>query len=587
MPTLTIDGQQVEVEEGATILDAAGKLGIEIPTLCHHPLLEPYGACRVCTVEMKRRNRTRMVTACNYPAQDGIEVLTKSERVLNARRMIVEFELARCADLPVLRKLADQLGIDTSRFGEGQHECILCGLCVRTCWEIVGAKAITFANRGTEREVTTPYHEISQACIGCGACVAVCPTGVLKMEDVRGREVVHSELTLGPQKAIRIPFMQAVPNVPFIDPDACIHFRTGECKVCEQVCPKDAVNHQMEDEFEEVEVGAILVATGHEVMDCSEMLRYGYGLYDNVITGLEFEKLSHATSPTGGKILCTNGKPPESVAILHCVGSRDENYHEYCSRVCCMYSLKFAHLVREKTGAEVYELYIDMRSAGKGYEEFYKRNLEEDVVFIRGKGSEVTNWPESPDEEGKLVVKCEDTLLGMVRRLPVDMVILSPALQARADAAKLAQTLGLGCSADGFFLEQHPKLGPVQTASDGIFLAGTCQGPKDIPDSVAQGAAAAANILSLVDRGSVVIEPITSVVEETTCGGCRICISVCPYDAVAFDDEKKVSVVDEAVCKGCGTCAAACPSGAAQQRFFEDRDIFAEMDGLLTAQPET
>jgi heterodisulfide reductase subunit A len=292
--------------------------------------------------------------------------------------------------------------------------------------------------------------------------------------------------------------------------------------------------------------------------------------------------MSHATSPTGGKILCANGQPPRSVAILHCIGSRDENYHEYCSRVCCMYSLKIAHLVKEKTDADVYEFYIDMRAAGKGYEEFYKRNLEEDVVFIRGKGSEVTNWPESPEEEGKLIVKCEDTLLGMVRRIPVDMVILSPALEARADAAKVAQIFGLGCSRDGFFLEQHPKLGPVQTASDGIFIAGTCQGPKDIPDAVAQGAAAAANMLSLVDRGWVVIEPITSVVEETTCGGCRICISVCPYDAVSFDEQKKVSVVDEAVCKGCGTCAAACPSGAAQQRFFEDRNILAEIEGLLT-----
>jgi len=379
--------------------------------------------------------------------------------------------------------------------------------------------------------------------------------------------------------------LQAVPNVPFIDPDACIHFRTGACKVCATVCPRDAVDHAMEDQFEELEVGAILIATGHDVIDCSEMLRYGYGLYDNVITGLEFEKLSHATSPTGGRILMADGEPPKSVAILHCIGSRDENHKEYCSRVCCMYSLKFAHLVREKTGAEVYELYIDMRSAGKGYEEFYKRNLEEDVVFIRGKGSEVTNWPESPEEAGKLVVKCEDTLLGTVRRVPVDMVILSPALQARADAVRVAQTFGLGCSRDGFFLEQHPKLGPVQTASDGIFIAGTCQGPKDIPDSVAQGAAAAANILSLVDRGSVVIEPITSVIEETTCGGCRLCISVCPYDAASFDEAKKVSVVDEAACKGCGTCVAVCPSGAAQQRFFEDAEIMAEIDGLLSLSP--
>ena len=249
--------------------------------------------------------------------------------------------------------------------------------------------------------------------------------------------------------------------------------------------------------------------------------------------------------------------------------------------------MKMAHLVREKTGAAVYEFYIDMRSAGKGYEEFYKRNLEEDVVFIRGKGSEVTNWPESPEERGRLIVKCEDTLLGVVRRVPVDMVVLSPAMQARGDAQKVAQTFGIGCSRDGFFMEQHPKLGPVQTATDGVFIAGTCQAPKDIPDAVAQGAGAAANILSLIDRGEVIIEPITSEVEETTCGGCKLCISVCAYDAVSFDDEKKTSVVDDAVCKGCGTCVAVCPSGAAQQRFYEDSEIFAEIDGLLTMAPES
>jgi len=581
MPTLTVDGRSVEVPEGATILDAARELDIEVPTLCHHPMLKPYGACRVCIVEMEWQGRTRMVASCNYPARDGAAVSTRSPRVMTDRRMIVEFLLGRSSKVKVLRDLADDLGIDVSRFGDKEDECILCGLCVRTCEEIVGVEAISFAERGTERLVTTPYDEASETCIGCGACVSVCPTGVLKLEDIAGRKVIHRELSLGPNKPIRVPFLQAVPNVPFIDETTCIHFQTGNCKHCEVVCPKDAIDHQMEDEYEEIEAGAVLLATGHQVIDCSEMLRYGYGRYNNVITGLEFEKLSHATSPTGGRILCANGQPPESVAILHCIGSRDENYCDYCSRVCCMYSLKFAHLIREKTGATVYELYIDMRAAGKGYEEFYKRTLHEDVVFIRGKASEVTDWPESLEEEGKLVVKCEDTLLGVVRRLPVDMVILSPALQARADAAKVAQVFGIGLSRDGFFLEQHPKLGPVQTASDGIFLAGTCQGPKDIPDSVAQGAAAAAHMLSLVDRGSVTIEPITSVVEETTCGGCRLCISVCPFDAVTFDEDKKASVVDEAVCKGCGTCVAVCPSGAARQRFFEDREIVAEIDGLL------
>jgi heterodisulfide reductase subunit A len=532
---------------------------------------------------MRRGDRTRMVTACNYPAQEGIEVLTASERVLRYRRMIVEFELGRCSTVKVLRDLADELGIDKSRFGDDKQECILCGLCVRMCSEVIGANAIGFVNRGIDREVSTPYHEISDACIGCGACAQVCPTGVIKLEDVQGRAVIHDEMSLGPEKAIRVPFLQAVPNVPYIDRDTCIHFTTDECNLCERICPKEAIDHKMEDEYEEIEVGAVLVATGYQTIDCSGMLQYGYGRYDNVISGLEFEKLSHASGPTGGQILCADGEPPKSVAVLHCIGSRDEHHHEYCSRVCCMYSLKFSHLVRDKTDAQVYEFYIDMRAAGKGYEEFYKRVLEEDVVFIRGKGAEVTNWAESPEEKGKLIVKCEDTLLGVVRRVPVDMVILSPALEARADAAAVAQTFGISCSREGFFLERHPKLGPVQTASDGIFIAGACQGPKDIPDSVAQGAGAAANMLQMVDKGVWTIEPITANLNDTICGGCRICVSLCPYGAIEFDEEKKVSVVTEALCKGCGTCGAACPSGAAQQRNFEDRNIFAEISGLLAS----
>jgi heterodisulfide reductase subunit A len=291
--------------------------------------------------------------------------------------------------------------------------------------------------------------------------------------------------------------------------------------------------------------------------------------------------MSHASGPTNGKILTKGGLSPKSVAILHCIGSRDDNYHEYCSRVCCMYSLKFAHLVKEKTDAEIYNLYIDMRAFGKGYEEFYKRVLGEGVHFIRGKCAEVTEAAEIPEEKGRLIVVAEDTLLGITRRLPVDMVILSGGLAPGADAQEIARIFSLNCAQGGFFLERHPKLAPVDSMSDGIFLAGACQGPKDIPDSVAQGGAAAAGALSLIDKGKVILEPITAEINEEYCAGCQLCIGNCPYAAINYDEEKKVSVITEELCKGCGTCVAGCPSGAAHQRNFDDTQIFSEIEGVV------
>jgi len=246
-----------------------------------------------------------------------------------------------------------------------------------------------------------------------------------------------------------------------------------------------------------------------------------------------------------------------------------------------MYSLKFAHLVKEKTGAEVYNLYIDVRAPGKGYEEFYKRVLGEDVQFIRGKAAEVTDVAESAREKGKLIVICEDTLLGLTRRLPVDMVILSSGLRPAKGAEKVAQAFALSCTQGEFFLERHPKLAPIDTASDGIFLAGACQGPKDIPDSVAQGAAAAAAALDLMDRGCFVLEPVTAEINPELCAGCKLCLANCPYSAISFDAAKKVSVVAVELCKGCGTCVAGCPSGAARQDNFEDVQVFAEITGAL------
>ncbi|MBD3173711.1 MAG: 4Fe-4S dicluster domain-containing protein, partial [Armatimonadia bacterium] len=464
-------------------------------------------------------------------------------------------------------------------------DCIFCGKCANICSELVGANAIVLhrdenAETGKQRSL-----EFTGDCIGCGACVGECPTGALDITDAKGRQVLHHEMMLGPNKAIRVPTLQAVPNVPFIDEDACIFFKNGGCKKCAEVCPQEAVSHDMQEVEEEVEVGSILVATGYDTIDLAPMLQYGWGRYDNVISGLEFEILCHASGTTGGKIVKADGTAPKSVAILHCIGSRDEHYHEHCSRVCCMYSLKFAHLVREKVDCDVYEFYIDIRAAGKGYEEFYKRLMREDVTFIRGKAAEITNWPMTPDEEGKLIVKAEDTLMGQLRRVPVDMVILSPALQSRDGAQVLAQTLGIGCGSEGFYLERHPKLAPVQTAADGVFVAGACQGPKDIPDSVAQGAAAAANILSLIDKGTFSIEPVTAVIDEELCGGCRTCINMCPYSALSADEEKNVAVCESALCKGCGTCVAACPAGAIQQQGYTDEQIWAELEGALRDLP--
>jgi heterodisulfide reductase subunit A len=245
-----------------------------------------------------------------------------------------------------------------------------------------------------------------------------------------------------------------------------------------------------------------------------------------------------------------------------------------------MYSLKTAHLVHEKTEAKVYEFYIDMRAFGKGYEEFYKRLLHEDVTFIRGRVAEIADVPQNPSEKGKLIVVAEDTLLGIVRRVPVDLAVLSVGLEPRRDVVQVAHTFRISRSKDGFFLEKHPKLAPVSTAGDGIFIAGSCQGPKDIPDSVAQGAAAAANVLSLVDRKEVELEPTIALIQEESCSGCKICIGLCPYNAISFDETGNRAVIAAALCKGCGVCVAACPSGAIEQQNFTGPQLLAEVEAI-------
>jgi len=410
-----------------------------------------------------------------------------------------------------------------------------------------------------------------ELCTGCGLCQTKCPWKVDS----------EFEAGLGKRKAIYTPFPQAVPNIPVIDKEHCAYFLSGKCRACEKFCEAGAIDFEQEDKIIEVEVGAIILSTGFELFDPTPIYAYGYKRLDNVITSLEFERLVNSAGPTEGNIVLKNGKEPESIAIIHCVGSRDEKYHEYCSRVCCMHSMKFAHLIKEHTSAEVYEFYIDIRSFGKGYEEFYNRILNEGTVFIRGRPAEITDVAETPEEEGRLIVQFEDTLVGRQRRLPVDMVILSCALEPQPDVEAVARLFNISRSADGFFLEKHPKLEPVSTMTDGIFLAGCCQGPKDIPDTVAQASAAAAEALAMISRGRVEIEAATAVIDERICSGCQACLEVCPYSAISFDEEKKVCRVNQALCKACGACTAACFSDAISLQHFTNEQIVAEMEGAL------
>ncbi len=417
-----------------------------------------------------------------------------------------------------------------------------------------------------------PRYVHEELCTGCMACVDACIYQKAKFDD-------EFNVGLGKRKPIYLAFPQAVPQAVVIDPETCIEFKTGRCKkTCIEACAeRGAIDLKQQEWNETVEAGTIILATGFEVFDARRIPYYGYGTYPNVYTALEIERLVNASGPTTGEVILRGGGgTPRTIGIVHCVGSRDENTNRYCSRVCCMYSLKLAHLLKEKTGAEIYNFYIDVRAPGKAFEEFYQRVAEEGVHFIRGKVADIY-----PGENGRLVMQVEDTLLGQVRKIPVDMAVLATGLEAQPDAGEVRRVFNIGCSKEGFFLERHPKLAPVSTFTDGIFLAGCCQGPKDIPDTVAQAGAAAAEALALIDAGQIELEPNTAYVREELCSGCKTCVSMCPYHAITFDPVKQKSEVNEVVCKGCGTCVAACPSAAIGQNLFEDEQIFEEIEGVL------
>lgn len=413
----------------------------------------------------------------------------------------------------------------------------------------------------------------TEDCTGCGICQEKCPKKVI--------DEVY-EAGLGYRKAIYTPFPQAVPKYPVLDVDNCIYFEKGTCKACEKFCPTNAIDFTQKDEVINIEVGNIILATGYDIFDARRVSNYGYGRLANVFTSLEMERLTNAAGPTSGNIVLRDGKTkPEAVGIIHCVGSRDRNFNNHCSVICCMQSLKFAHMVHERTGAIVYNFYIDMRTPFKDYDEFYQRVMEEGTLFVRGKVAEVTDAARLPGEEGKLIIQVEDTLASKQRRIPVDMVILSVGLEPRKDSSETAKLFGISCSANGWFIEKHPKLDPVATMTEGIYIAGCAQGPKDIPASVSQGAAAAARVLGKIEQKEMALEPIRASVIEEKCSGCRICNDLCPFNAITFHEDRMVTEINAALCQGCGTCVAACPAGAITGTGFSNEQVLAQIEGLL------
>lgn len=408
-------------------------------------------------------------------------------------------------------------------------------------------------------------------CTGCGTCVEKCPS--------KKSEAYFNE-GLGTVPAINIPFPQAIPKKAVIDPKYCIKLKTGKCGVCEKVCPTKAIRYDMQDEIVTEQVGAIVAATGYDLFDWTVYQEYGGGRYPDVITSLQYERLLSASGPTGGHVKRpSDGMEPKSVVFIQCVGSRDPSVDRpYCSGFCCMYTAKQAILTADHIpGSQSYVFYMDIRSPGKLYDEFTRRVQEEyGANYIRGRVSLI--YPKGK----QLIVRGVDTLMGTQVEVEADLVVLAVGGEAAKGAPQLAEKLRISYDKYGFFMEGHPKLRPVETNTAGVYLAGSCQGLKDIPSSVAQGSAAAAKVLSLFSKDMLESDPAIAVVDVKRCIGCGKCISVCPYKAIKEIDmrgAKKAEVI-ETICQGCGLCNATCPQGAVQLSHFTDNQILAEVEAL-------
>lgn len=422
-----------------------------------------------------------------------------------------------------------------------------------------------------------------ELCTGCGACTEKCP-----------QKNVPNEFNLGMdnRRAIYIPFAQAVPKVATIDANYCTMLKTGKCGVCSKVCTAGAIDYEAKDEYIHEKYGAIVVATGFNPISMEQFDEYAYAQSKDVITSLEFERLTNAAGPTQGKLLRpSDGEHPHTIVFIQCVGSRcdacAEKGKEYCSKICCMYTAKHAMLTRDKyPDTDVYVFYIDVRTPGKNFDEFYRRAVEEyGVHYIKGMVGKV-----SPEGK-KLKVQASDLIAGKQLHIDADLVVLAAAIEPDKSARPLATMLTASMDTNDFFTEAHPKLRPVESPTAGVFLSGTCQGPKDIPETVSQAGAAASKVIGLLCKDKLTGNPCVAHSDEWMCNGCSTCEKVCPYGAITYVEKefrmpdrttqiRRVAVVNEAVCQGCGACTVACMSGAMDLKGFMNKQIIAEVDAI-------
>lgn len=419
-------------------------------------------------------------------------------------------------------------------------------------------------------------------CTGCGLCTEKCP-----------QKAVPNEFNLGldHRRAIYIPFAQAVPKIATIDADYCNMLKSGKCGICAKVCTAGAIDYSQKDELLEYEYGAIVAATGFDPIRLDQFDEFAYSKSPDVVSSLEFERLMNAAGPTGGTLLRpSDGKHPKTLVFVQCVGSRCDGAQKgksYCSKICCMYTAKHAMLCREKyPDTEVYVFYIDVRTPGKNFDEFYRRAVEQyGVHYVKGMVGKVE------PVDGKLLVQASDLLDGRQLHITADMVVLAAAIEPDASARRLATLLTASMDTNDFFTEAHPKLRPVESPTAGVFLAGACQGPKDIPETVAQASAAAAKVIGLLAKESLTCNPCVAEPDELMCNGCSTCEKVCPYGAISYINKefrgpnrttllRRVAQVNQAVCQGCGACTVACMSGAMNLKGFSNRQIFAEVDAI-------